>query len=273
MPRRQAYTAVVTNGTSGFRTCRPSAPLAPFVEFFWSCERYAPAHSRERVLPTGTTDLIFRGDTWHELRGGLVGPRSKCVTVSTGAPFAAVGVHFKPAGAYPFVRGATADLVDSAAPLADLWGPVADAISEHLASAMAPEQRFRVMEEMLLARLSESAPQLSIRWAVDVFTRSRGLLPVGAVVQRVGMSRRRFVEEFRKEVGLSPKAFCRLRRFSAALYRVASLADVDWADVAQAAGYWDQAHFNHEFREFCGLTPSEYLARRVAPTHVAEIDG
>ena len=94
-------------------------------------------------------------------------------------------------------------------------------------------------------------------------------MSVSGVVHRVGMSRRRFVEDFRSEVGFSPKAFCRLRRFSAVLHRVASLKDAHWADVAHAAGYWDQAHFNHEFREFCGLTPSEYLARRVTPTHVA----
>jgi len=34
---------------------------------------------------------------------------------------------------------------------------------------------------------------------------------------------------------------------------------VDWADVALAGGYYDQAHLAHEFREFSGLSPSSYL--------------
>lgn len=98
-------------------------------------------------------------------------------------------------------------------------------------------------------------------------------MPVSAVAERIGMSRRRFGEEFRSEVGLRPKGFCRLRRFSAVLQHVASLNVADWAEVAHAVGYWDQAHFNHDFREFSGLTPSEYLARRVGRTHVVEAEG
>jgi AraC-like DNA-binding protein len=260
----------VSKASSACRVYRPSGALAPFVAFLWSCDRYVGSHASERVLPTGTADVIFRGDIRDELRGALVGPRSKCVTVSTERPFTAVGVHFNPGGAYPFVGGATADLVDSSAPLADLWGSAADDIAERLACATAPQDRFRVLEQMLLARLSAFTPQLPIRRALELFDRSGGLITVGAVLQRIGTSRRRFVEEFRTEVGFPPKAFCRLRRFSVVLNRVASLKDADWADVAQVVGYWDQAHFNHDFREFCGLTPSEYLARRVAPTHVAE---
>jgi AraC-like DNA-binding protein len=240
------------------------------VAFFWSCDHYAASHASERVLPTGTADLIFRGETWHELHGGFTGPRSKYVTVATEQPFAAVGVHFNPGGAYPFVGGATVDLADTGAPLGDLWGAAVEEPSEQLAYAEAPEDRFLVIEQMLLARLRGGfVPRQPIRRALDLFDRSGGLMSVKAVVQRVGMSRRRFGEEFRSEVGLSPKGFCRLRRFSAVLHRVASLKDADWADVAHAVGYWDQAHFNHEFREFSGLTPSEYLARRVTPTHVA----
>lgn len=256
---------------STFRVYRPSGALAPFVASFWSCDRYVASHTSERVLPTGTADVIFRGVDYRGLRGGIAGPRSRYVTVSTEDPFTAVGVHFNPGGTYPFVGGATVDLADANAPLVDLWGGAADEVSEHLADAAAPEDRFRVLEQMLLTRLRGGfLPRQSTRRALDLFQRSGGLMSVGAVVQRLGMSRRRFVEEFRSEVGLSPKAFCRLRRFSAVLTRVGSLKDADWADVAQAVGYWDQAHFNHEFREFCGLTPSEYLARRVAPTHVAD---
>jgi AraC-like DNA-binding protein len=260
----------MSDATSAFRVYRPSRALAPFVGCFWSCDRYVVSHARERVLPTGTASVIFRGDDCRALRGGFTGPRSTFATVSTERPFSAVGIHFKPGGAYPFLAGATVDLADASAPLVDLWGSAADELSERLACVEAPGDRCRVLEQMLLVRLPGGfVPRPPIRRALDLFHRSGGLMSVGAVVQAVGMSRRRFVDAFRSEVGLSPKVFCRLRRFSAVLDSVASLKNADWADVAQAAGYWDQAHFNHEFREFCGLTPSEYMARRIAPTHVA----
>jgi transcriptional regulator GlxA family with amidase domain len=92
------------------------------------------------------------------------------------------------------------------------------------------------------------------------------------VVRRTGVSQRRLVELFWNEVGLSPKRYCRVRRFNDVLRRIEPVTDVDWTDVAHLCGYFDQAHFNHDFRAFAGLNPSEYLRRRVARNHVAVTD-
>ena len=37
---------------------------------------------------------------------------------------------------------------------------------------------------------------------------------------------------------------------------------IDWGDRAGGAGYFDQAHFGHEFRAFTGLTPTRYVEVR-----------
>ena len=37
---------------------------------------------------------------------------------------------------------------------------------------------------------------------------------------------------------------------------------MDWVDIALSRGYFDQSHFNHDFREFSGLSPTEYLNLR-----------
>ena len=35
----------------------------------------------------------------------------------------------------------------------------------------------------------------------------------------------------------------------------------DWAMIAEDFGYHDQAHLSHDFQEFCGSSPNEYLLR------------
>ena len=83
------------------------------------------------------------------------------------------------------------------------------------------------------------------------------------------MSQRWFTERFRAEVGMTPKLFARVQRFQRVVQTIHPLAQVDWADVASACGYFDQAHFIHDFRAFSGFTPAAYLAlKSVHQNHV-----
>jgi AraC-like DNA-binding protein len=84
-------------------------------------------------------------------------------------------------------------------------------------------------------------------------------------VKENGYSHRRFIELFRRAVGLTPKLYSRVSRFQAAIERIGADPAVSWIELALAAGYSDQAHFNREFREFAGITPGEY--RSASPTH------
>ena len=72
-------------------------------------------------------------------------------------------------------------------------------------------------------------------------------------------SQRRFIQLFSNEVGLTPKLFCRVNRFQRVVRSLASIEEVDWAEVALDCGYYDQAHFIHDFQDFAGITPSAYL--------------
>ena len=67
---------------------------------------------------------------------------------------------------------------------------------------------------------------------------------------------------FKAVVGVTPKRLARSYRFTSTVLAIDVAAPIDWADVAAGAGYFDQAHFVHEFREFTGLTPTRYVEVR-----------
>jgi len=252
-----------------FQLYKPGRLLSEFVDFFWIYERYAPPHHRERLLPTGTTELVFTLDANGRAASGVCGARSESVVLDTSTPLSVIAVHFRPGGGFPFFGGPSTELRNQSVTLDLLWGHDAAIVRDRLWEAKTAEERFKLLEETLLTRAGGRFNRnAAVRYALDVFDRSKGARPVGEVIQRIGPSPRRFRELFRSEVGLSPKAFCRIRRFNEVLERIERLMDVDWADVALSCGYFDQAHFNHDFRAFAGLSPAAYLRYRMSRMHV-----
>ena len=224
-------------------------------------------------MPTPTVDAVFTLDRTGRAWSGVSGARSEAFLLDTSMPFSAIGIRFRSGGGFPFFGVPAGELHNQVVSLDTLWGPRAASISDQLWDARTAEARVGILERALVERAHGRFDRHpAVAQAIALFDRSNGALPVDRVVQRVGLSQRRLVELFWKEVGLSPKRFCRVRRFSGVLRHVERLTDVDWTEVSLAAGYFDQAHFNHDFRAFAGMSPSQYLRRRVARHHVALTD-
>jgi AraC-like DNA-binding protein len=233
-------------------------------------------HPKERLLPDGSVELVF---SLHEerfpvysrenlerceiFRGNVVcGPHSQSFAIDTSTETRVAGVHFKPGGAYPFLKLPFGELHNVHAGLDQFWGrAAAGRVRERLLEARTPEAKARVLEETLLAG-THGVPERhpAVAFALNEFHGAPETQKIAAVTDRIGLSARRFIDVFRKEVGLTPKLFCRVRRFQKVLRMISAGSMVDWPDVALTCGYFDQAHFNHDFRAFSGINPSSYLA-------------
>ena len=59
---------------------------------------------------------------------------------------------------------------------------------------------------------------------------------------------------------MTPKHLTRLARFLRACRRLRHAPGARLTRLAHDAGFYDQAHFIHEFRTFSGMTPGEFAA-------------
>lgn len=233
----------------------PGPPLSEHVSLLWLYDGYVAGHAQERLLPTGSMNLIVgvRDDL-----ALFVGPYSQPGLLDTSRSISVVGAYFQPAGAFPFLTLPANELHNLGVNLEDIW-PAAEAreVRERLQAAPM-ERKLAVLEQALLERLRRPCNPF-VTYAVRELRRGQAVKDVAA---RVGVSQRTFINAFAREVGMTPKLFCRVKRFQRALRMVHGREDVDWSEVALACGYFDQPHFNRDFREFSGLTPSQYLALR-----------
>ena len=174
-----------------------------------------------------------------------------------------MGVHFKPAGAAGVLGMPAGEMADRVVELDSVWGRAGLELRDALLEAPASEAKFAVLEKFLL-RLTKRARARSpaIRYALRRFAIERGVMSISAVADELGLSHKHLIQRFRDEVGLTPKRFCRIQRFQSVLRAIESQSGVEWADLACACGYFDQAHFIREFHGFSGLNPSAYLTQR-----------
>lgn len=155
-------------------------------------------------------------------------------------------------------------LANRAVALADLLGPEFPHLVERLYEARGWERRFSLLDDFLLAttRLRPPAdPRAAC--ALGLIARSHGGIEIGALARAVDLSRKQVIGLFRDQVGLAPKAVARLYRFDRARHRLERSAGVDLAQLALDCGYFDQAHFNRDFRAFSGLSPTAFRRARL----------
>lgn len=267
-----------------FERRRPGPPLDAFVEALWVFKSVAPPHSKERALPDGCAALIVnlqedetriydREDFSLRKRFNgavFVGPQTEFCIIDTAEQTDVAGIHFKPGGAYPFFAPPLDELRGEHLPLDILWGSFARELRERLLEAGTTDQRLLLMEEALLARLRVPvARHPAVNFALRQFQAAPQVARIADVTERTGFSSRHFIELFRRQVGLTPKRFCRIHRFQRALRRIAASATVEWSGVALDSGYFDQAHFIHDFRAFSGINPSAYQETR--PWHANHV--
>jgi AraC-like DNA-binding protein len=196
--------------------------------------------------------------------------RSQSTVIDTAAIRPVLGVVFRPGGARGFFDAPADDFYNRVVPLDLVWGSRVTEWRE----AVTVGEKFRVLETELLQILQRGAEKRlalhpAVQYGLAEFRRVPHFRSVIDVSREAGLSRRRFSQLFREQVGITPKVYCRLLRFRGVVRQIAAGRPVDWAGVALAGGYYDQAHLAHEFRDFSGLSPSSYLAaERPSMNHV-----
>jgi AraC-like DNA-binding protein len=257
----------------------PSPPLDAFIDSIWVYQNNPGSRALERILPTGAAQLIvnlkedqtrlYDPESPHQYVATsgsvLSGVQSHFQLIDTSEQEYVAGVAFKPGGTVPFMRIPALEARDADVPLESLWGRRRTAaLRERLLESDSIDATLDALEVVLHEMWRPPGLHPAVNFALAAFDRAPLTTSVAAVTDAIGLSAKRFIERFKIEVGLTPKRYCRIRRFQRALALSHRGRHVDWTRVAQDCGYFDQAHFIHDFRCFAGLTPTGYQSARTS---------
>jgi AraC-like DNA-binding protein len=254
----------------------PSPLLAPYIRVLWyACDPQASGHQQQRVLPSGSAQIVlslardFLTDANHPTNP--IAPSSAAVVLGVYTRYQQIdafdfaglmGVSFHPGGTLPFFRECAHHLANCETPLEDLW-PEAASLRCALRDAATVGQKFNLLESVLLTRLGRSQRHdlhPAVRLSLAGICSHASAATVSGLTRQTGFSTRRLAQLFHEQVGVSPKLYCRIRRFQQAIALLHAGGELPWADLALACGYYDQSHFSNDFRAFSGISPSTYSA-------------
>jgi AraC-like DNA-binding protein len=216
----------------------------------------------ETVLPNGRLQVMINLASG---QGCVCGLQSHHTVVDTASIPPMLGIVFRPGGGRGLFGAPADDFLNTMVPLEDLWGPRAGELRDRLVETGSSAGQFRVLESGLMRAMQQVGKgglelHPAVAHALEELRRVPHVQSIIDLARESGLSRRRFSQLFSEQVGTTPKLFCRLQRFLQIVERTRDGGEIDWADVALAGGYFDQAHMAHEFQEFSGLSPGRYLA-------------
>jgi AraC-like DNA-binding protein len=193
----------------------------------------------------------------------LSGVSTRYSVIDTAEQECVAGVCVRPGGTAAFFRMPAGLIRDSGIPLESVWGRRRAArLREQMLAAATPDARLAALEQAMADAWMPDAVDSAVGFALHALARRPQVGGIAAVADKIGLSPKRLVERFKTAVGVAPKRYCRILRFQRALACAERGRRVDWTRIAVDCGYFDQAHFIHDFRSFAGITPTGYDSGR-----------
>jgi AraC-like DNA-binding protein len=241
----------------------PSADLDAFVLRYWTVAWDVPQQLpyTQETLPYPCVNLVVeRG------RSGIFGVNTRRFQVELVGKGWVFGVKFRPGAFYPFYRAPVAALTDRMIGLDAVFGAAGTEYEQTVLACASVDEMIVCAEQFLRARLPAPDEHVAlINTVVEQIAADRTLTRVAALADRFGVSQRTLQRLFGQYVGVSPKWVIQRYRLLEAADQLAHDGSIDVSGLAQALGYFDQAHFINDFRATVGSTPTEYTQRRDEP--------
>lgn len=241
----------------------PDPALRAEVTAYYAVDVAGPLH--DHLHPEwGNIRFRLRGD-WHMEKAGrispagsasLFGPTDRTARFETESG-AMIGLGLTPIGWLRLIRSDASRLANTMVPLDDRLGRPGDGLATALVADTSHAARVARLDRVLLERLADAPPPDAGALAVQQALLDDGVSEVGELVARVEMTERTLQRLCLRAFGFGPKRLLRRQRFLRTLDRIRDRLHEPLADFVDG-GYYDQAHFNRDFKAFMGMTPTAY---------------
>lgn len=170
-----------------------------------------------------------------------------------------IAVCFYPGMAARFLKVPIGELANTNTRLSELWNISAGDLEDRLAKCNCPLMRVNILQTFLIDLLAGSKSDPVVAQILQYIQLADGRISVEQLSNYSGFSQRQLARKFQYDVGISPKEYLRFAKFHSSLKNLIDYPYSSLTEIAIKSGYYDQAHFIRDYKEFTGYTPGKLL--------------
>jgi AraC-like DNA-binding protein len=232
----------------------PKKWASQYIDAYWIQSNNRKHKVNRTILPDGCTDIILSFNNQDEKI--VVGCMTKPNKVYIEPSELMFGIRFKTGCAAPFLNISIKELTDKKYSLSEIRNLNINFITPRVIE----DKIFLIsdlVEKYLKKIFLENKFDKTASFAAHVIKQHRGFKSIDDIANSIGISRRHLERKFMDFVGIPPKLYSRIIRFHYAHSMLLAQKNDSLIEMALDAGYYDQAHFCREYKEFSGITPSK----------------
>jgi AraC-like DNA-binding protein len=250
-----------------FQRIEPTGLAKKAVECYWTVEDDDTTPVKQKIIPDGFTEIIFHfGDNYRINLAGvwqrqgkslLAGQITRHFYLENAGVTDILGIKLKPAAITHLFGVAMKPLTDQVVELNTGIAGIEE-FEINLRRSTNDDQRIRLADGFFSEQCGRYPGDHPVDKAIEMIFAKKGMIPVSDICKELSVGERYIQQLFQKHVGLSPKFFARIVRFSH-IFQLIKENSPDWAAVVYEAGFYDQSHFIRNFKAFTGEDPTAYI--------------
>ena len=247
----------------------PKFPLDNYVD----CILYVEGNNKGVGFPKTAMSLVFNLNDSFKLfsdfkftsftdfkKYWVAGLQTQPTYVESYGESKMVVIQFKALGAYAFLKQPLQHFSNNYTNLDCIFKKEADETWEQLQEAKTINEKCLLSENFLYRKLlTNKIPNGKLLSSIDLLLKSSSNISINEICKQHNISRKHLNFLFQEYLGISPKMFSSLNRFQSILQTISNAKPDKLTTIAYELNFFDQAHFNNNFKRFTGIKPNEYI--------------
>ena len=247
----------------------PKLPLANYVD----CIVYIEGNNKGVGFPKTAMSLVFNLNDSFKLfadshfthftdykKYWVAGLQTQPSYVESYGESKMVVIQFKTAGACVFFNQPLRHFANQYIDLDCIFKKAADDTWEQLQHTNTVNEKLLITENFLYRKLlTNKIPNEKLLTSIDLLFKNKQRVSIAAICQQYNISRKHLNFLCQEYLGISPKMLSSLNRFQSVLHSISRANPGKLTAIAYDLDFFDQSHFNNDFKRFTGLTPTDYM--------------